>query len=503
MRYFYIIFLLLFLSSLTLADETKKSTTPQPAPAPTKQAEEKKPAEKPLGSSKNIVLLMDSSGSMKRTDPSNYRKPSAKLFVSLIGEDTKIAVLSFGDTVKTLLPLTENKKSLKPVIDKAIDKITSKEFSTHIHLAVKEGYEILKKTKEGTGILILMSDGKLTLGSESKDKAAKEELFKMLPDIVKAGIKIYSIPFTEESDIELLNKLANETGGFSRLAKTDKDIHLLFASIFEKIKSPDSIPIQDDSFTIDSDIKEAILLITKKPKTKTTLISPSGTNINHNKHGKDVLWHSTDLFDMITITSPQVGKWKVNLSTKEGNRVYVLTNLKLKSSFEKNLVYKGEKLVIDAWLERDGGIIKEMDILDKITLFAESSDPTKKPKTIKMILDSIIYGTVPTHGKYIAELDIEHIGDYTIKIVAEGSTFKREKMLEFRAEEMPSEKVQINKEKQVPTENKKDREVHKDETKEWKNALIIFGIVNGSILLIIAIVIVVLKLFKKRLKKKK
>ncbi|MCX8069273.1 MAG: VWA domain-containing protein, partial [Thermodesulfovibrionales bacterium] len=243
MRFFFIIILLSILSSSIFAEESKKSptSTSQNSPVSTKTQEVKQEKGKISGSSKNIVLLMDSSGSMKKTDPKNYRKPAAKLFVSLIGEDTRIAVLSFGDTVKTLLPLTDNKKSLKPNIDKAIDKITSKEFSTHIHHAVKEGFELLKKTKEGSGILILMSDGKLTLGSEEKDKAAKDELFKMIPEIVKAGIKIYSIPFTEESDIDLLNKLANETGGFSRLAKTDKDIHLLFTSIFDKIKTPHSI----------------------------------------------------------------------------------------------------------------------------------------------------------------------------------------------------------------------------------------------------------------------
>ncbi|HIJ60252.1 MAG TPA: VWA domain-containing protein [Nitrospirae bacterium] len=494
-----LILILLFTSTVFAGDDKKEK--PTALLTESKQMENKQSSTKQIGSSKNIVLLMDSSGSMRKTDPKNYRKVAAKLFTSLIGEDVKISILSFGDTVKTLLPLSDNKKSLKPAIDKAIDKISSKEFSTHIHLAVKEGFEILKKTKEGTGIIILMSDGKLTLGSESKDKLAKEELLKMLPEIAKAGIKIYTIPFTEESDIALLNTIANETGGFSRLAKTDKDIHMLFASIFEKIKSPDSIPIRDDGFSIDAEIKEAILIITKQPKTKTTLVTPSGTKINYGKHGKNILWHSTDLFDMITITSPQIGQWKVNLSTKEGNRVYVLTNLRLKSSFDKNLVYIGEKLTLDAWLERDGGIIKEMDVLDKITIIAESSDPSKTPKKINMVLDSLVSGTVPTQGKYMAELLIEHVGDYTVKIIAEGSTFKREKILEFRSEEMPPEKVQpIKREKPDKTEQK--TEVN-DPSKEWKSSLIIFGVANGTVLLIGGLVFLVLKLLKKRSRKKK
>ncbi|MCX8026719.1 MAG: VWA domain-containing protein, partial [Thermodesulfovibrionales bacterium] len=243
--------------------------------------------------SKKIVLLMDSSGSMKKTDPKNYRKPAAKLFVSLIGEDYQIAVLSFGDTVKTLLSFTENKRSNRDKIHSAIEKVTSKEFSTHMHLAIKEGYELLKDT---SGIIVLMSDGKLTLGDKEKDEKAMKELLNMLPSIAKAGIKVYTIPFTEESDIELLERIAKETGGFSKLANTDKDIHIIFSTIFEKIKSPDTIPLKDDSFSVDSDIKEAILLITKQPGTKTTLISPSKKTFTATKTHKDILWHTTDVF---------------------------------------------------------------------------------------------------------------------------------------------------------------------------------------------------------------
>ncbi len=458
------------------------------------------PTEQVKGSSKNIVLLMDSSGSMKRTDPNSYRKPAAKLFTSLIGEDYRIAVVSFGDTVKVLLPLSDNKRSMRPSIEKAIDKITSKEFSTHIHLAVKKGIEILKETKEGSGILVLMSDGKLTLGSKDKDEAAMEELLNLLPEAAKAGIKIYTIPFTEESDIALLERIAKETGAFSRLAKSDKDIHMIFASIFEKIRSPDAVPIKDNSFSIDSEIKEAILLITKQPKTKTTLINPKGHKLTFQKRPKEVNWYSADLFDMITIPAPEPGMWKVNLSTKEGNRVYVLTNLKLKSSFDRNIVHKGERLKIDAWLERDGGVITEQEVLNKITFVLESMDPANKSTQSKMVLDALQEREVPSKGRYIAELAIEQVGDYSLKIIAEGNTFKREKGLEFRAEEPPPQPTL------PPAEHAAHSPPHStpkgQQSMDWSKALVIFGIVNGAVVLIAGLVFLSIKLIRRRAKKK-
>jgi Mg-chelatase subunit ChlD len=50
----------------------------------------------------DVVLLIDSSGSMKRTDPFNFRKNAAKLFISLLGTDDRVAVMSFGDAATML-----------------------------------------------------------------------------------------------------------------------------------------------------------------------------------------------------------------------------------------------------------------------------------------------------------------------------------------------------------------------------------------------------------------
>ena len=74
----------------------------------------------------DIIILMDSSGSMKKTDPRNYRKDSARLFISLLGADDKVGIISFGDSAKTLIPLTANSSNNRPAFIKAISRITSK-----------------------------------------------------------------------------------------------------------------------------------------------------------------------------------------------------------------------------------------------------------------------------------------------------------------------------------------------------------------------------------------
>ena len=420
----------------------------------------------------DIILLMDSSGSMKKTDPRSYRKDAARLFISLLGEDDKAGLISFGDSAKTLIPLTSNTRNNRTAFSNAVNKITSREFSTDITGAVKKGFEELQFSKRKNRALILMSDGKLALGDPGKDAASLENLMKLLPEVNKAEIKIYTIAFSELSDSGLLSDMAEKTGGFFRYAATDKDIHIMFASIFEKIKSPDSVALQGDTFTIDGDIREAVLLITKKAGTTTVLIDPSGKKNIQGRSAKNIQWYSSNIFDMITVQEPTAGKWKVRLSSREGNRIFVLTNLKLKSSFGKNTLTKGDKVVIDAWLEKDDKRITEKDVLDQVIFSAEVIGPDSKSLKIPLTGKA-----APDEGIYAGEFTTTQSGDYMVQLSAEGKTFNRMKDFLFKAVE-PSAPPAVLAQVQTQTAEKVMPPLRAAEEIDWEKTLLLVGITD-------------------------
>jgi uncharacterized protein (DUF58 family) len=49
----------------------------------------------------DVVLVMDSSGSMKKTDPQSLRIPAAKLFISLLKDGDRASVISFSGDIRT------------------------------------------------------------------------------------------------------------------------------------------------------------------------------------------------------------------------------------------------------------------------------------------------------------------------------------------------------------------------------------------------------------------
>ncbi|MBN2654790.1 MAG: VWA domain-containing protein [Nitrospirae bacterium] len=387
----------------------------------------------------DIVLLMDSSGSMKETDPRSFRKPASQLFITLLSKSDRVSIISFGESSKTLLSLTDVSDKNTKAISNAVSAISSKELATNIYLAVKSGYEELSRSERKNRIMLLMSDGKLALGTKERDEEANAALNALMPEVVKSGIKLYSIAFTDLSDMKYLEGLARAGGGFSKIAKEDKDIHLIFTDLFEKIKSPDTVPIEGDTFKIDASINEAIVVVNKQPGAEIALYDPSGRKYTGASHAANMKWHSATVFEMISIQTPAAGAWRVKLSKADGNKVFVITNLKLMSSFNQNYVNSGSPVYLDAWLQKDDIKIGSRGVLGQTYFYSLLTRPDgSKVKVDMKQPDQSVQQADADDAVRAATITTAEKGDYTISIFAEGPAFKREKVFKFKAVEPPA-----------------------------------------------------------------
>jgi len=442
------------------------------------------------GAGIDVILLMDSSGSMKRTDPRNYRKSAAKLFIALLGNNDRIGIMSFGDAARQMIPLTKNTSANRKKLFDAVEEITSKEFSTNIADAVQKSYDVLKGTAPRERMVVMMSDGRLALGSKDKDAAASTALEQLLPALAHEGIRLNTVAFTRESDSALLADMAKKTNGLFRFARTDKDVHLMFASIFEKIKAPDRVPFAGGSFTLDSSIREATVLVTKHPGTSLVLVDPAGKKSSSAKHSTKIAWFESPLFDMITIQEPASGAWRVKMSMDQGSTVYVLTNLNLKTSFNKDFVSKGDNVVLDAWLEKQGGIVTEKDLLGSTTFAAVVTDPDSRIVKLDLVSTASASTASSTNGTHSIVLPIVAVGEYSVKLIARGRTFTRERMLLFKAAEAPPvQKIErAHQPEPLPTPlpaAAPPAPVPHEEAFSWTEVLVRFGIVNLAAVLIV------------------
>lgn len=427
----------------------------------------------------DVVLVMDSTGSMKKTDPQSLRIPAAKMFISLLDKNDRAGVISFNDSAESLSPLKLlDGDSSKNNLFQAIDGITSTGLHTNLYAALQKGLEVVsaESKKGGEQVIVLMSDGLMDTGNPEKDRALIEEMKTVLAEtIVDRGVKVYAIAFTGESDKELLEKVSKRTGGFFNLAMTDKDFHVVFASIFESLKKPDMLPISDNGFLTDKSVEEVTIVATKgSPGTTIQLASPAGDKYSFRSKPPDIGWFASDNFDMMTVKRPAAGRWEILFSSGKNNKAYIMTNLNLRTDFNNPYPLFGETLDLNAWLEKEGTPIKAKEILEKIEIYFELTRPDGET----MRLQPLSKGD----GIFAKKVELYTPGNYRLRLVADGKTFQREKVFTFKvAGAKESEEDLRTKQAQMKSEMatvQQTAEPDKKDAFSWKKVIMQFVTIN-------------------------
>ncbi len=389
----------------------------------------------------DAVLVMDSSGSMAKNDPKKLRVPAAKLFMSLLGTQDRIGLISFSDNGYPVLHLTTPGPKNNARILASADKVSSRGVYTNLYAALTKGVAMLdKEAKPGQEkMLVLMSDGRMDVGNTDEDWALTQKVQgELLQTIRNKGIKVYTIAFTEASDVDLLQEVARESGALFKLARTDKDLHEVFSAIFESAKKPDMLPVEGGEFVVDSSIEEVTIVASKEREdVRIFLQSPEGKKLGSDDASDSLKWFVSSHFDMITLQKPASGTWKL-LFTDGKNRAYIVTNMTLNNSPQLNNLGIGEDMVLESWLEQDGKLLDKEAVLTN-THFIMRIEAPDGAKADFDLYDTGQYGDKKVNdGMYSNTLSYENPGSYKIDIIAESKTFKRQKTVHFEVAAGPA-----------------------------------------------------------------
>ncbi len=438
----------------------------------------------------DTVLMMDSSGSMKQTDPKQLRKPAAKLFISLLGDQDRISVVSFSSKAWPITFLTQLKseKQLKQAL-KATDKVSHKGVYTNIHAAIEKGIALLKESDQlnREPIIILMSDGQMDVGNDEKSALLRQQIFEnLLPQLIEHNIKIYSIAFTEASDQELLQEIAEATDGRYALAASDDVLHKVFSKIFEQTKKPDMLPLNENKFIVDESINEITIIANKdSDSSKIMLQNPAGEKLNSTFKSDKIKWFVSSSFDMITIKKPAQGEWKI-LYSDDDNRAYIVTDIKLRTLFEFNRESYQPEIIVKTWFVQQEETEANQDFLKNMKVELEIQHPDDTIETLPV-------DPANEDGVFIVHYKPETDGIYSAAITAKSRTFQRQQIFSFNntmpepepALELPPEPA-IDEPSPEQAEAVTEEPVVADEEKEddTTKILIIFAVANVVLIFI-------------------
>ena len=382
----------------------------------------------------DIRILIDVSGSMKKTDPSNLRVPAMKLLNGLIPEGSQAGIWTFGRYVNMTVKWGKVDAVWRKVADLGAEEIHSNALFTNIEGALERATRGWDKPDPSTRRnLILLTDGRVDISKHAEKNAKSRQaiLDNSLTRLKNAGAGIQTVALSDDADEVLLRRLALETGGSFEVANTAGDLQKIFFKMFERAIQPDTVSIKDNQFKVDSSIKEMTLLVFRKPGGKSTrLFAPDGGRYSARKKGESK-WRSDEGYDLITIKNPASGVWSIDAEIDPDNRLMVVTDLSLELSEQAVNVLPGQEInVAGALYNKDTQISKNSFL--RFVEFAIKHTDSNGVVTENKLRHS---KDRKRKGLYLFDFDegLEE-GFHSIVVTADSRTFSRSKRIDLNVQ---------------------------------------------------------------------
>jgi len=184
--------------------------------------------EKPAAVKRDILFVIDNSGSMQKHDPGLMTREIVIDFIRNQRDSAFFGMVVFGkdaELVESLTNLSELDVSSR--FFSGLERIDYRGLYTNTPAAVERALYELKVNGRPAAekVIILLTDGIVDTGDIDRDiereKWLKEDL---THESKEAGIKIFGIAFTDKADFQLIQTLASRTSGAYFRAYTVGDI---------------------------------------------------------------------------------------------------------------------------------------------------------------------------------------------------------------------------------------------------------------------------------------
>lgn len=382
----------------------------------------------------DVALIIDSSGSMVNNDPTNLRIQAAKLFIDLVDNEDKIAIVDFDDSVRTWQSLI-NVGGNREILKNAVNKVDSSG-STNIGGGLRYGYNELNGAAADPlhkKAVILLTDGQHNTGTDP---------LTVVPDYKMKGWPIYTIALSSAADKQLLKQISSDTNGQYYDVPESNALQDIYNRISLSIKGSSQLEIQKGqisqgqtiakSMPIDSSIKAFNLVLTwPGSDLDLVLYYPDGSKVPINKSSPSgtadpgISYINQSTYEIYKVLSPQTGTWRydiigVDVKNQEDYTLTLsaATTIRLNAVIDKQDYYPGEDVLITAEFADESGGISSAQVNAKVTLPDLSEEPL-------VLFEN---GT----GKYGCTFsNTTQMGHYSVLVEAEKNGVVRQQQLEF------------------------------------------------------------------------
>ncbi len=271
-------------------------------------------------SSADIVLIIDSSGSMTTNDPNDLRKNAAQLFIGLAASDTQIdiqiGVIDFDDWARPVAPLTRVDPAGKTELEIAVGQINS-DGGTNITAGLQVGFDVLSEATDqgGRKAAVLLTDGEDNSNTQP-----------VVSNYFAQNWSIYTIGLGGGINRAKLETIARDTPQGEYFQADRVTIQEIYNAIFAKVTRKSVLANlsgyinQEQSISknvsIDPGITQTNISVSWQGSTiGTALVDPSGREITPDTaDALGIGYQVAPTFAIYTIENPMSGEWQMRIT---------------------------------------------------------------------------------------------------------------------------------------------------------------------------------------------
>jgi Mg-chelatase subunit ChlD len=378
-----------------------------------------------------VVLALDTSGSMKKHDPLRLLPKAATVMVNLLEGKDELGLMRFDESPHLLLkpgPLASNHRRQ---CLKELKRLAPRGLYTDIPALLDAALKSFPEAASSSRALILITDGQVDLdpregSAESSLKRLHQEI---IPSYQQAGIPIFTVAFTPDSDQKLLGELAAGTRGSFFLVDEAAALHRALVRIYEELKNPQLAPLVDNRFVIDQEVKEAVLIASRaSPSRPVAVTDPVGRTVTPEQVPPQIRWLESPAFDMVTLRQPPAGVWEVGGLKQGEGTVTLLTDLQLLCPHIPPEIGSDEELIVGAAISDHGRPVTHAEFLKEAVFSAELTPENGAPIVAELTSPPAEQRQCWPPGTRTASFPpLNKPGTASLAVRVQGRTFQRER----------------------------------------------------------------------------
>ncbi|MCL2372505.1 MAG: VWA domain-containing protein [Defluviitaleaceae bacterium] len=270
----------------------------------------------------DVVLVVDTSGSMRTADPERIALEAATLFISMMEtRHSRIGIVPFSGTVHNTVPLTPiDDLDIRNEIRRSVSGLEYQGW-TDIGAGLRAAAEmLLESPSDNVPMILLFTDGHIDLGGGviRPEQDSYDDTWWVLENLVDTPIYTIGLNYDGALNVDFLEYLASRTFGTSHIIEDAGRLPQIFNEIFAShirtsVETVDAF-IADGDYTnvpilIDSPfVAEAnIIMLSSQPIQSVRLFDPNDVEIEFDNVTYTLT--SANRYSMIKVMTPMEGEW--------------------------------------------------------------------------------------------------------------------------------------------------------------------------------------------------